>query len=445
MVLFAERRRTAARGGALLRPHRPPRGLRPAFTLIEILVTMTILVVLAALVAGAAVYAVSRAKQNSTQVVLNELHGSLSVRWDKFLQDTQSAMPIDRYKVFAGAAGGEPIESNSVVGKRAAVLARIDAMRSAFPQSFDEIVPSAALANALTANPNPASLASAVEGAANAAFGGSPNKFGFAAAPLLNPYPTHQSILIRYLAATGQIQNQADYQARGGIQWASQNAVTNPPNHDPDTESSECLYLILSDPALGENILESIPTQFIKDTDGDGLMEFVDGWGRPIKFYRWPTDLWAHFIEVTRQVPSSNLDNSLDQEDLLYGPWFTDPSNVRQAFETLFARLHLAYYPTSQPMPPFPSVNPLTGANGTSALAGRPREYPFQPILVSAGPDGEFGLYQRDTVPQGMTNPPARPETFLPIRCGRVEEDPVRRPYVDDNLYSIELREGRRQ
>ena len=27
---------------------------------------------------------------------------------------------------------------------------------------------------------------------------------------------------------------------------------------------------------------------FLKDTDGDGLPEFVDAWGEPLRFYRWP-------------------------------------------------------------------------------------------------------------------------------------------------------------
>src|SRR5262249_17242527 len=26
----------------------------------------------------------------------------------------------------------------------------------------------------------------------------------------------------------------------------------------------------------------------VKDTDGDGLMEFIDAWGEPLQFYRWP-------------------------------------------------------------------------------------------------------------------------------------------------------------
>ena len=26
----------------------------------------------------------------------------------------------------------------------------------------------------------------------------------------------------------------------------------------------------------------------VKDTDGDGLPEFVDSWGQPLQFFRWP-------------------------------------------------------------------------------------------------------------------------------------------------------------
>ena len=26
----------------------------------------------------------------------------------------------------------------------------------------------------------------------------------------------------------------------------------------------------------------------VQDTDGDGLPEFVDAWGKPLQFFRWP-------------------------------------------------------------------------------------------------------------------------------------------------------------
>src|SRR5690606_9033951 len=69
-----------------------------------------------------------------------------------------------------------------------------------------------------------------------------------------------------------------------------------PENHDPSTESSECLYLILTEPSLGNSIVADIDRRFIRDSDGDGLPEFVDAWGKPLRFIRWPTDYYAFLI-----------------------------------------------------------------------------------------------------------------------------------------------------
>ena len=63
--------------------------------------------------------------------------------------------------------------------------------------------------------------------------------------------------------------------------------------HTRDTESCELLYYALTKmevfgvPPIGDEFR----TQELKDTDGDGLLEFVDGWGRPLRFYRSPTRL----------------------------------------------------------------------------------------------------------------------------------------------------------
>ena len=60
------------------------------------------------------------------------------------------------------------------------------------------------------------------------------------------------------------------------------------------TESSELLHYALTQmevfgvPPVGESDFD---TSELRDTDGDGLMEFIDGWGRPLRFYRWPTRL----------------------------------------------------------------------------------------------------------------------------------------------------------
>jgi prepilin-type N-terminal cleavage/methylation domain-containing protein len=65
--------------------------------------------------------------------------------------------------------------------------------------------------------------------------------------------------------------------------------------HKPVTESAACLYLILTQ----AGVFDTDPLQAadlrgleLADTDGDGLMEIVDAWGQPLRYYRWPTRLF---------------------------------------------------------------------------------------------------------------------------------------------------------
>lgn len=62
------------------------------------------------------------------------------------------------------------------------------------------------------------------------------------------------------------------------------------PTWTPQHQGSECLYLILSSTFVGgAPAIQSIPATSIGDTDGDGMPEILDGWGRPIEFIRWPS------------------------------------------------------------------------------------------------------------------------------------------------------------
>ena len=59
--------------------------------------------------------------------------------------------------------------------------------------------------------------------------------------------------------------------------------------------------------------------QEVQDTDGDGLPEFVDAWGQPLQFFRWPLlyhsdiqrgqviDHWAYTQLLPRPSPSSSF------------------------------------------------------------------------------------------------------------------------------------------
>jgi prepilin-type N-terminal cleavage/methylation domain-containing protein len=61
------------------------------------------------------------------------------------------------------------------------------------------------------------------------------------------------------------------------------------------TESSELLYFTLTQSGtFGSSPVDAdqfTPSE-IADTDEDGFPEFVDAWGHPLRFYRWPTRLF---------------------------------------------------------------------------------------------------------------------------------------------------------
>lgn len=61
--------------------------------------------------------------------------------------------------------------------------------------------------------------------------------------------------------------------------------------HKHKTARSEMLYAILVEGGgtYGSAFdKDDFTSKEVQDTDGDGLMEFVDAWGEPLQFYRWP-------------------------------------------------------------------------------------------------------------------------------------------------------------
>ncbi|MEQ9409710.1 MAG: type II secretion system protein [Fuerstiella sp.] len=61
------------------------------------------------------------------------------------------------------------------------------------------------------------------------------------------------------------------------------------------TESAEILYYVLTQSGTfgtSTSDADQFTPSEIQDTDQDGLPEFVDAWGQPLQFYRWPTRLF---------------------------------------------------------------------------------------------------------------------------------------------------------
>jgi hypothetical protein len=69
-------------------------------------------------------------------------------------------------------------------------------------------------------------------------------------------------------------------------------------------QGAECLYMVIIN-ACGDGEARTLfPESSIGDTDGDGALEFIDGWGHPIEFLRW-----APGFESDIQTNANELEN----------------------------------------------------------------------------------------------------------------------------------------
>jgi type II secretory pathway pseudopilin PulG len=111
--------------------------------------------------------------------------------------------------------------------------------------------------------------------------------------PFLSMYQSGQQVQAKALAVKYAFQS-AFPQLFSDMKSPFSTPITAPAGHKQVTESSECLYQFLTSGPLFDTEppsaadLRALETA---DTDGDGLLEIVDAWGQPLRFYRWPTRL----------------------------------------------------------------------------------------------------------------------------------------------------------
>ncbi len=188
----------------------------------------------------------------------------------------------------------------------------------------------------------------------------------------------------------------------------------NSSNDSPETQSAEALFLSLTQgSSFGPPTVDA--TDFksgeIDDTDNDGLKEFVDGWGQPIRFYRWPTRLF-------RPAPpgSETTAQSLNNGNYVYGvkvpPSKGNTNPGASAYYNgqvgISANLFFSSIPfTDLGKDPGDPLGITMGAtwtyNGNVPMTPAKFEttYPKQtpdtwslPLVVSAGIDGVLGIYE---------------------------------------------------
>jgi prepilin-type N-terminal cleavage/methylation domain-containing protein len=205
--------------------------VRLAFTLVELLVVMTVLGILSAMVLFALASATESARATKTQTTISKLHLLISAKYDSY---RTRRVPVTI------PAGTSPA---------AAALLRLNALRELMtlemPDSFNQIA---------TYDPS--------------------KPIGKRWIP----------VVPRYLAMTPA--------ATRAYCSALNSANVDGSNTTVHEETADCLYLIVTRGLDDPDVLEQFSASEIGDSDNDKIPEFLDGWStptspRPIRFKRW--------------------------------------------------------------------------------------------------------------------------------------------------------------
>jgi prepilin-type N-terminal cleavage/methylation domain-containing protein len=304
-----------------LRKCAPPRatGSRSGFTLIELLVVIGIISVLLALTAGAAIQVFAEQQKRVSQDRVNNVSSMLDQQWKAAVDDARST-PIP---LAISQPGGMAADTSGPNAERARIIwTKLNLVRE-FPRTYAEaLVPS-----------------------------GPPNAY---------VTPGNLPPVDAYVQAINN-SNQGAHSAYTG----------------PNTEAAACLYMSLRRARRGQGQYvdpESLGKNAIRDSDNDGIMEIVDGWGVPLNFYRFPTGN-PEFVG-----PPGKKNDPQDPGGVLMNfNWFKGNPQGVYWFEQICHLVH------------DPSQGSWTGPgtfNGTFV----PMSWNLVPVVASAGRNGQIAL-----------------------------------------------------
>ncbi len=342
-----------------------------AFTLVEVLVVIIIVGIMAAMVLTATAGVNRTAREARTRSILAAVD---SVIQDKYDSLRYRAFAVEIPNLFQGVSGTEELGFEVLASEKARVRLQMlrDLMRLELPDRFSDIYEFRdSSGNATFVTGDVAQIAPTMQA----------RQIAISAAANLIKLDTATSTVVgtraerasrrRFDTSWGGVEPavQRAFRDRLAGQIASNTSIAGRINISTadlrdavfENQSAECLYLIMSTTFVGgTSAIDAIPTQNIGDTDGDGLEEILDGWGRPLGFIRWP---------IGYQDPEGFVNTATADDFDLYNTDFAYGTPTAGAFSATSPRLAVDVHTGA-------SVNP----------------WALRPLILSAGEDGEFGI-----------------------------------------------------
>lgn len=208
---------------------RPPAG----FTLVELMVVLVVLAMLAALTLSGLSGARERAKADKTRSTIRKIHEIVIPHYESYLSRRVRSQGVVGTLTWKGTRFAPPSDPPPTVSSSAVPAAnRLWGLR----------------------------VLSVLE---------MPDQWADVA-----PNPTFPNLAIPTWAVTSPVKR-----------FASMKTASPPTTA---YEGAECLAMIVMRGGLGSDVVESFRADEVGDVDKDRHPEFLDGWGKPISFIRWP-------------------------------------------------------------------------------------------------------------------------------------------------------------
>ena len=316
------------------------------FTLVELLVVMIIIATMSGMVVAAVQGVSTTIKESRTRSIINAIDNVIQEQYESF---KYRPLPVEIPDLFnptnlgTNDVGFEVLASEAA---RARLIMIRDLQRMEMPDRLADIRSAPV---AIRAACNPVIVATGPVPPAGTIIGTRDTPNSRRTYPV-NWYDSSASFTNGGDNVPGKL---ASYRTRiaPSFSFTSQQALEN--------QGAECLYIIMANAYVaGTPAIDAIPNSNIADTDGDGLLEILDGWGQPLGFIRWPIAYDGPNQALNTATPD---DFDLFRSDFAYVNGVT--ASIAQAT----------------------NVVPTPDATGLAPWS-------IRPLIVSKGDDGEFGI-----------------------------------------------------